>query len=108
MSPKDPGWTRRRAGKGFIYLDNDGKRLDPADVERCKLLVIPPAWEEVWICPAPNGHLQAVGVDAAGRRQYLYHPQWQASRSKVKYVRALDLGRALPQARAAVTQDLSG
>ncbi len=106
MSPKDPGWTRRRAGKGFIYLDNDGKRLDPADVERCKLLVIPPAWEEVWICPAPNGHLQAVGTDDAGRRQYLYHEQWRIRRDKSKHDRVLEVAGHLPKARRRVAKDL--
>ncbi|GAA3621983.1 DNA topoisomerase IB [Microlunatus ginsengisoli] len=106
VSPKDPGWTRRRAGKGFIYLDNDGKRLDPADVERCKLLVIPPAWEEVWICPAPNGHLQAVGTDDAGRRQYLYHEQWRIRRDKSKHDRVLEVAAHLPKARRRVAKDL--
>src|SRR5918994_1402132 len=67
VSPKAPGGTRRRAGKGFVYLDQAGARLAEAEVERCRLLVIPPAWEQVWICPRPNGHLQAVGTDAAFR-----------------------------------------
>ncbi len=108
-NPGQPGYTRRRRGSGWSYLDSDGGTITAQDVrERIEQLAIPPAWQDVWITPHENGHLQAVGVDAAGRRQYLYHPQWQASRSKVKYVRALDLGRALPQARAAVTQDLSG
>ena len=89
VSPKDPGWTRRRAGKGFIYLDDEGRRLAPDDIERCKRLVIPPAWEEVWICPVPNGHLQAVGTDDAGRRQYLYHEQWRIKRDKSKHDRVL-------------------
>src|SRR4051794_18086881 len=79
-SPEDPGWTRRRAGKGFVYLDESGQRVGPQDVERVKGLVIPPAWRDVWICPWPNGHLQAVGTDDAGRRQYLYHPVWRAQR----------------------------
>lgn len=74
VSPNDRGWTRRRSGSGFVYLDERGNRLDQPQVERIKALAIPPAWEEVWICPAANGHLQAVGVDDAGRRQYLYHP----------------------------------
>ena len=75
--PAGRGWTRRRAGKGFIYLDESGNRLAAENIQRCKLLVIPPAWEQVWICPAPNGHLQAVGTDDAGRRQYIYHQQWR-------------------------------
>jgi len=106
VSPKDPGWTRRRAGKGFIYLDQLGQRLSPEDRERCKLLVIPPAWEQVWICPAPNGHLQAVGTDDAGRRQYLYHPQWRARRDAAKHVRVLEFGRVLSRARERVLTDL--
>ncbi|HET9650160.1 MAG TPA: DNA topoisomerase IB [Microlunatus sp.] len=106
VSPKDPGWTRRRAGKGFIYLDADGRRLGPGDVERCKLLVIPPAWEEVWICPVANGHLQAVGTDDAGRRQYLYHEQWRVKRDKSKHDRVLQVAARLPKARRTVARHL--
>jgi DNA topoisomerase IB len=106
VSPKDPGWTRRRAGKGFIYLDQEGGRLDPEAIERCKLLVIPPAWEQVWICPVPNGHLQAVGTDDAGRRQYLYHQQWRINRDKSKHDRVLTVAARLPDARKAVAEDL--
>jgi DNA topoisomerase IB len=106
VSPKDPGWTRRRAGRGFIYLDNDGRRLDPSDIERCRRLVIPPAWEEVWICPVPNGHLQAVGTDDAGRRQYLYHEQWRVKRDKSKHDRVLTVAARLPRARRKVARHL--
>ena len=106
VSPKDPGWTRRRAGKGFIYLDQTGARLTATDVQRCKLLVIPPAWEQVWICPVPNGHMQAVGTDDAGRRQYLYHEQWRINRDKSKHDRVLTVAAQLPEARKAVAQDL--
>ncbi len=106
VSPKDPGWTRRRAGKGFVYLDQLGARLTNDDVERCKLLVIPPAWEGVWICPAPNGHLQAVGTDDAGRRQYLYHEQWRINRDKSKHDRVLTVADRLPRARRRVARDL--
>ena len=106
VSPKDPGWTRRRAGKGFIYLDQLGQRLSPEDRERCKLLVIPPAWEQVWICPAPNGHLQAVGTDDAGRRQYLYHEQWRINRDKSKHDRVLTVAERLPLARKRVANHL--
>jgi DNA topoisomerase I len=106
VSPKDPGWTRRRAGKGFVYLDQQGVRLDPEAIERCKLLVIPPAWEQVWICPVPNGHLQAVGTDDAGRRQYLYHEQWRRKRDKSKHDRVLTVAARLPDARKAVAEDL--
>ena len=106
VSPRNPGWTRRRAGKGFVYLDELGRRLGGTDRERCRRLVIPPAWEEVWICPAPNGHLQAVGVDDAGRRQYLYHEQWRINRDKSKHDRVLTVAARLPTARRKVAKDL--
>jgi DNA topoisomerase I len=106
VSPRDPGWTRRRAGKGFVYLDQTGARLPAEDAERCKLLVIPPAWEQVWICPVPNGHMQAVGTDDAGRRQYLYHQQWRINRDKSKHDRVLTVAARLPDARKAVVKDL--
>ena len=106
VSPRDPGWTRRRAGKGFVYLDESGNRLDSEQIQRCKLLVIPPAWEQVWICPVPNGHLQAVGVDDAGRRQYLYHEQWRLKRDRLKHDRVLEVAARLPAARQTVAQDL--
>ena len=106
VSPKDPGWSRRRAGKGFIYLDAEGGRLPGDEIERCKLLVIPPAWEQVWICPAPNGHIQAVGTDEAGRRQYLYHEYWRLKRDKSKHDRVLQVAARLPRARRKVAGDL--
>ena len=106
VSPKDPGWTRRRAGKGFIYLDTAGARLAPEEAERCRMLVIPPAWEKVWICPVPNGHLQAVGTDDAGRRQYLYHEQWRIKRDQAKHDRVLAVAARLPAARRKVAKDL--
>jgi DNA topoisomerase I len=106
VSPRDPGWTRRRAGKGFVYLDESGNRLSPEQSQRCKLLVIPPAWEQVWICPVPNGHLQAVGTDDAGRRQYLYHEQWRVKRDRLKYDRLLELAARLPAARRSVETHL--
>jgi DNA topoisomerase I len=105
-SPDDPGWTRRRAGKGFVYLDQDGSRLSTDDAERVKGLMIPPAWEDVWICPWPHGHLQAVGTDEAGRRQYLYHPDWRTQRDAAKHARVLGFGRVLSKAREQVLVDL--
>lgn len=105
-SPDDPGWSRRRAGSGFTYLDQDGARLPAEDAERVKGLVIPPAWNDVWICPWPNGHLQAVGTDDAGRRQYLYHPDWRLQRDAAKHARVLDFGRVLSRARERVLVDL--
>ena len=101
-----PGWTRRRAGRGFVYLDAGGARLDDDDVARVKELVIPPAWTEVWICPFPNGHIQALGTDEAGRRQYLYHPQWRVRRDRTKHDHVLDVARRLPRARKRVRTDL--
>ncbi|HEX2821360.1 MAG TPA: hypothetical protein VHO07_14495, partial [Streptosporangiaceae bacterium] len=80
-----PGIRRIRSGRSFRYLDADGKTILPEDLARIKELVIPPAWKEVWICPWPNGHIQAVGFDAAGRRQYLYHPRWREKRDKAKH-----------------------
>lgn len=106
VSPKSPGWTRRRYGKGFVYLDQFGQRLSIEDAERCQLLVIPPAWKSVWICPAPNGHLQAVGTDDAGRRQYLYHEQWRKKRDQSKHDRVLTVAARLPQARRKVARHL--
>lgn len=106
-SPSDVGWTRRRAGRGFVYLDEDGLRLPDEESDRIKALVIPPAWEDVWICPFENGHLQAVGTDVAGRRQYLYHPDWRTRRDDEKFARARALGKALPRIREVVELDLA-
>jgi DNA topoisomerase-1 len=95
-----PGLTRRRQGKGFVYLDAAGRRVtDEATVERIRALVIPPAWNDVWICPVANGHIQATGVDAKGRRQYRYHDAWRAQRDLAKYDRVLDFAARLPEAR---------
>lgn len=106
-SPDQPGWTRRRSGRGFVHLDEHGKPLPAEDAARCKALVIPPAWQDVWISPYPNGHLQAVGVDDAGRRQYLYHPVWVERRSEEKHARVVRLGRRLPRLREEVLADLA-
>ncbi|GGM07711.1 DNA topoisomerase IB [Nakamurella endophytica] len=106
--PGQPGYTRRRRGKGWQYLDRTGAAVrDPETVERINGLVIPPAWQDVWITPYPNGHLQAVGTDAAGRRQYLYHPYWQESRHRAKFERVIDFGKQLPSARRTVDQHLA-
>jgi DNA topoisomerase IB len=106
VSPNDPGWTRRRAGRGFVYLDQDGNRLGPEEIERVKSLVIPPAWTDVWISPAANGHIQAVGVDAAGRRQYIYHEEWRRKRDAEKFDRVLAMAKALPRARSRLLEDI--
>lgn len=102
-----PGFGRVRAGRGFSYRDPAGATVaDPALRERFTALAIPPAWQEVWICPHPNGHIQATGLDVAGRRQYLYHPAWRRRMDAIKYDRALELARVLPAARGIVTRDL--
>ena len=106
VSPSSPGWTRRRSGRGFRYLDEHGEPLAAEDVERVRSLVIPPAWQDVWICPVPNGHLQAVGTDAAGRRQYLYHPLWREQRDQQKFERVTGLARRLAETRRRVLEDI--
>jgi len=107
-NPGQSGITRRRRGKGWAYLDSDGSPVtDKAVRQRIDALVIPPAWQDVWITPFANGHLQAVGTDVAGRRQYLYHPDWQNSRNQQKHQRVLALGAALPRARSVVARDLT-
>lgn len=105
----DPGIRRVRAGAGFFYRDAAGSRItDPEQLDRIARLAIPPAWTEVWIAPYPNGHIQATGVDAAGRRQYLYHALWRQQKDRVKFDRMLALAEALPAARRGVTRDLRG
>ena len=101
-----PGWTRCRHGQGFRYLDEAGEPLAKEDVERVKALVIPPAWRDVWISPHPNGHIQAVGVDDAGRRQYLYHEQWRTDRDTEKFVRVLRLAPKLGGFREQIEKDM--
>jgi len=105
-SPDQPGWTRRRAGRGFVYLDENGARLDDAEAQRCRDLVIPPAWRDVWITPFPHGHLQAVGTDEAGRRQYLYHPAWREQRDGEKHLRVVAFAKVLSRAREQIVRDL--
>lgn len=105
-SPDQPGWTRRRAGSGFVYLDEHGARLPDEEAQRVRDLVIPPAWKDVWVTPYANGHLQAVGTDDAGRRQYLYHPDWRARRDAEKFDRMLEFGKALTKARELMVRDL--
>jgi DNA topoisomerase-1 len=103
-----PGILRRRRGRGFVYVDATGARIEDDEVlARIRELVIPPAWQEVWICPYPFGHIQAVGTDAAGRRQYLYHAQWRARRDQEKFDEMLRFARALPRVREKAAQDLT-
>lgn len=104
-----PGYTRRRRGRGFSYLGTDGKVLsDAGTVARIKALVIPPAWTGVWISTDPRGHIQATGHDAAGRKQYLYHPVWRTTRDEAKFDHTLRVAERLPDLRARVTADLAG
>jgi DNA topoisomerase IB len=103
------GFRRIRRGRGFSYVDAQREAIDdPEILARIESLVIPPAWKNVWICPYLNGHIQAVGTDAAGRRQYIYHPQWQMERAEEKYDRVLNLAKRLPDWRARVLTDLRG
>jgi DNA topoisomerase I len=100
--PGRPGFGRRRRGRGFSYHDATGAPItDPQTLDRIRSLVIPPAWREVWICPDPRGHIQAVGTDAAGRRQYRYHDVWRAQRDAAKFDHVLEVGAVLPKVRQA-------
>lgn len=101
------GYTRVRAGSGFSYRDPKGVTVTDSELRaRFDALGIPPAWKDVWIAPYPNGHIQAMGVDSAGRRQYIYHPTWREQKDRIKFDRALRLAESLPSARRAVTMDL--
>jgi DNA topoisomerase IB len=104
-----PGLTRRRRGKSFEYLDEEGRRItDPDVLERIGELRIPPAWENVWICPYPMGHIQATGFDAAGRKQYLYHQKWRELQDTKKFDAMVRFAQALPDMREHVERDLAG
>ncbi|HVF11272.1 MAG TPA: hypothetical protein VNA16_10735 [Abditibacteriaceae bacterium] len=103
-----PGIRRKRAGKGFSYIDLDGQTIrDEKTLARIKSLAIPPAWKDVWICPSPNGHLQATGIDERGRKQYRYHPRWREVRDETKYTRMILFAGALPKIRERTAQDLA-
>jgi DNA topoisomerase-1 len=108
VSDKKPGITRHRSGTSFSYHHPDGKPVrDEETLARIKRLAIPPAWEEVWVCPFENGHIQAVGRDARRRKQYRYHPRWREVRDEAKYGKMLLFGKLLPQIRARVEADLA-
>ncbi len=108
VSADRPGIRRVRAGAGFRYVDPHGRPVrNQATLRRIRSLVIPPAWTDVWICPSPQGHLQATGRDARGRKQHRYHPRWRAVRDETKYARLIAFGQALPRLRARVARDLA-
>jgi DNA topoisomerase IB len=101
---EDAGFTRVARGKGFRFHDPAGRALPREALQRARDLVLPPAWTQVWISADPLGHIQAVGIDEAGRQQYVYHPEWVAHRERDKFARSLTLAAALPTARARVTR----
>ena len=108
VSDERPGLRRLRAGRGFRLVTPDGRTVrDEETLRRVRSLAIPPAWSDVWICPSPDGHLQAVGRDARGRKQYRYHPKWRSTRDEQKYGRMIAFGRALPAMRKRVDKDLA-
>ncbi|MGI5522107.1 DNA topoisomerase IB [Micromonospora sp. CA-259024] len=107
--PGRPGYGRRRRGRGWLFLDPTGDAVrDPEVLARLRELVIPPAWQNVWISPHPNGHIQATGIDAAGRKQYVYHPQWREKQDEAKFDHMLEVARRLPALRERVGRDLDG
>jgi DNA topoisomerase-1 len=108
VNDQEQGLRRLAHGKGFSYVDEDGRTVkDEATLARIKALAIPPAWTSVWICPDPNGHIQAIGRDQKNRKQYRYHPDWRADRDARKYDRMAAFGRALPKLRKRVAVDLA-
>jgi DNA topoisomerase-1 len=103
-----PGISRRRSGRGFSYRAPDGATIrDRSDLKRIRALAIPPAWTDVWICPDPAGHLQAIGRDARGRKQYRYHDRWRTGRDDAKFERLIDFARVLPRVRRRCDADLA-
>jgi DNA topoisomerase I len=107
VTASSAGIARQGDKAGFVYLRPDGTKVtDEKDLERIRKLAIPPAWTDVWICPHANGHLQATGRDARGRKQYRYHPRWRAVRDETKYSRTIAFAQALPDLRRKVDEDL--
>lgn len=104
----EPGIRRARHGRGFRYIDQDGSPIEDREaLQRIRELTIPPAWQEVWICPHPRGHIQATGVDDAGRKQYLYHPSWREHRDREKFAQMERFAKALPSMRKRLASDLT-
>src|SRR3954465_10702881 len=107
VTDDQPGYTRKKNGDDFDYFDTEGKRIrDETRLLRLKRLAIPPAYKDVWICPSPNGHIQATGRDARGRKQYRYHERWREVRDENKYERMVVFGKALPKIRRRINRDL--
>jgi DNA topoisomerase-1 len=107
--PTGPGIHRVRRGRGFAYVDREGTKVADSEIlQRINELVIPPAWQEVWICPYPGGHIQATGVDARGRKQYLYHPKWRQRQDQKKFDDMVRFAKSLPAMRQAVDRHLDG
>jgi DNA topoisomerase I len=102
----EPGIRRIRRGRGFSYRTEEGEPVDDATLARVRALAVPPAWTDVWICAHPRGHIQATGIDDAGRKQYLYHERWRAHRDRQKFDRMISFGDALPGLRRRVRRDL--
>lgn len=107
VNSNDEGILRIKSGKGFTYKQKDKVVKDKTQLHRIRSLVLPPAWEDVWICPLPNGHLQATGKDVKNRKQYRYHPLWNELRNKTKFYRMHELGKVLPAIRKQVNKDLA-
>jgi DNA topoisomerase I len=104
----EPGYRRKKSGKSFVYLDTRGHKItSEAKIRRLKALAIPPAWTDVWISPRPDGHLQATGRDAKGRKQYRYHPDWRAVQEEMKFDRLISFGEALPAIRRRIADDIA-
>ncbi|MFW5819808.1 MAG: DNA topoisomerase IB [Bacteroidota bacterium] len=104
---EDPGYSRKKHGKGFMYFDENGDKIEEDDrIERIKSIGIPPVWKDVWICPDPEGYLQATGLDARGRKQYIYHEEWLEFQRETKFERLLEFGYALPVIRRKILEDL--
>jgi DNA topoisomerase-1 len=107
VDDRGPGIRRLRVGRGFRYVDESGRPVDAATRARIRALVIPPAWTDVWICPSAQGHIQATGRDARGRKQYRYHARFREVRDETKFARMLEFAAALPQIRARLDRDLA-
>src|SRR5207249_6395807 len=108
VSDQSPGLRRKRAGKGFTYVDSGGRTLRDAEtIDRIKRLAVPPAWTDVWICPDARGHIQATGRDVRGRKQYRYHARWREVRDAAKYHRLVAFCTALPGLRASIERDVA-